>query len=135
MNSFANAALNQYQSTGNSSIVLSDPYTLILRLMEGSIERISQAKGAINQSNPANKGRLIGKAIGIISGLDACLDKTSNNDLTNNLEALYEYMNIRLLEASIENDIGKLDEVVRLMNKLKAGWLEIPNKIKSAGSG
>jgi flagellar protein FliS len=100
--------------------------------MEGAIERIYQAKGAIKQKNVANKGSLIGKAIGIISGLDACLDRELKGDLTNNLEALYEYMNRRLLEASIENDVDKLDEVARLMNEVKAGWIQIPNQLKLA---
>jgi flagellar protein FliS len=132
MNNRTQTALNQYQSTNNSSIVLSDPHSLILRLMEGAIERISQAKGAIKQKNVASKGSLIGKAIGIISGLDACLDRELKSDLTDNLEALYDYMNMRLLEASVENDIDKLDEVARLMNEVKAGWLQIPNQIKLA---
>jgi flagellar protein FliS len=133
MNHRTHAALNQYQTTNNSSIVLSDPHSLILRLMEGAIERIYQAKGAIKQKNVANKGSLIGKAIGIISGLDACLDRELKGDLTNNLEALYEYMNRRLLEASVENDVDKLDEVARLMNEVKAGWIQIPNQLKLAG--
>ena len=132
MNNFARAAVNQYKTTSNNSIVLSDPHALILRLMEGAIERISQAKGAIKQKNSASKGSLIGKAIGIISGLDGCLNRELNSDLTNNLETLYEYMNMRLLEASAENDIDKLDEVARLMNEVKAGWIQIPNQIKLA---
>jgi len=134
MNNSARAALSQYQTTSNSSIAFSDPHALILRLMEGSIERVSQAKSAIKQNNAAMRGSLIGQAIGIISGLDACLDRSLKNDLINNLEALYAYMNMRLLEASVENNIDKLDEVARLMNEIKAGWIQIPNQNKLTGA-
>ncbi len=126
MNNLAQSALNQYQDTDNCAIAYADPHVLILKLMNGAIERIYQAKGAIQQNNPKAKGKLIGKAIGIIAGLDACLDSDNENDLVKNLQAIYEYMNMRLLEANVENDINKLEEVVRLMGEIRSGWLQIP---------
>lgn len=134
MNNLANHALNQYQSTGNSSIAYADPHELIVRLMNGAIERLAQAKGAIQQKNTQAKGELIGKAISIIGGLNACLDHEQGGDISANLEALYEYMNNRLLEANLENDVTKLDEVSRLMQEIRSAWLQIPDKIKQ-GAG
>lgn len=130
MNNLAQSALNQYQATDNSAIAYADPHVLILKLMDGAIERIYQAKGAIHQRNTEAKGKLIGKAIGIIAGLDACLDSDRDNDLANNLEAIYEYMNMRLLEANVEDNIGKLDEVARLMGEIRTGWVQIPDDVK-----
>lgn len=135
MNNLAQTAVSQYQNTDNSSIAFADPHVLILRLMDGAIERIYQAKGAIQQKNTEAKGKLIGKAIGIIAGLDACLDRDLNNDLVDNLEAIYEYMNVRLLEANVENDIDKLEEVARLMGEIRTGWLQIPEAVKQSYSG
>lgn len=130
MNNLAQSALNQYQSTDNSAIALANPHVLILKLMDGAIERIYQAKGAIQQGNTGAKGKFIGKAIGIIGGLDACLDSDRDNDLLKNLEAIYEYMNMRLLEANVEENIGKLEEVARLMGEIRIGWLQIPDEVK-----
>lgn len=130
MNNLAQSALNQYQSTDNSAIAFADPHVLILKLIDGAIERIYQAKGAIQQGNAGAKGKLIGKAIGIIAGLDACLDSDSDNDLVTNLEAIYEYMNMRLLEANAENSIDKLEEVARLMGEIRSGWMQIPEDVK-----
>ena len=126
MNNLARAAVNEYQSTGNSSIAYADPHELILRLMGGAIERIQQAKFAISQNDSAAKGELIGKAIAIIAGLDSCLDRSLNNPVLENLEALYEYMNLRLAEANVSNDLDKLDEVGRLMGEIKSAWEQIP---------
>jgi flagellar protein FliS len=134
MNNLARTAVNQYQNTDNSSIAFADPHVLILRLMDGAIERIYQAKGAIQQKNTEAKGTLISKAIGIIAGLDACLDHDLENELTTRLGALYEYMNVRLLEANVENDIGKLEEVAKLIGEIRSAWVQIPQDVKKSHS-
>lgn len=134
MNSMARAAVSEYQSTGNSSIAYADPHELILRLMSGAIERIQQAKFAIKQNDTPAKGELIGKAIAIISGLDSCLDRSLENQVINNLEGLYEYMNLCLAEANISNDLDKLDEVARLMGEIKSAWEQIPQEARQPAS-
>ena len=129
MNQYATlSAVNEYKDTGNSSIAYADPHGLILKLMTGAIERISQAKGAVLRQNVQMKGELIGKSIGIISGLEACLDHDKGSELSQNLAALYQYMTKRLLEANIENNTDKLDEVSRLMHEIKSGWEQIEPK-------
>ena len=134
MNNLAHKAVSQYQTTGNSSIAFADPHVLILRLMDGAIERIYQAIGAIQQNSIETKGKLISKAIGIIAGLDACLDHDLGNDLTTKLEALYEYMNVRLLEANVENDMSKLEEVAKLLGEIRSAWVQIPQEVKKSHS-
>ncbi len=130
MSHFASAAVNQYQKTNNSAIAFSDPHVLIVRMLDGAIERIYQAKGAMLQKNPGEKGRLIGKAIGIIGGLDGCLNRDLENELVHNLAALYEYINMCLLDASARNDVGKLDEAVKLIGDIRSAWTQIPNEVK-----
>ncbi len=75
---------------------------------------------------------MIGKAIAIITGLDSCLDREQGGDLAANLEAIYDYMNMRLLEANAENDIAKLEEVARLMGEIRSAWLQIPEEVKKS---
>ena len=57
MNNRAYAAVSQYQTTNNSALAFADPHVLILRMMDGAIERINQAKGAMQQKNTELKGR------------------------------------------------------------------------------
>jgi flagellar protein FliS len=125
MNNLAHNALEQYQNTGNSSIAYADPHQLILRLLNGAIDRIAQAKGAVLQNDAQLKGELIGKAIGIIGGLNACLDHEKGNELSGNLASLYEYMNLCLLQANVEEDNAKLDEVAHLLQEIRSAWVEI----------
>lgn len=132
MNTMALNALNQYQNTGNSSIAYDDPHHLILRLMNGAIERIAQAKAAIKLENKQAKGELIGKAISIIGGLNACLDHNNEGDLSENLSSLYEYMNLQLLQANIAEDIDKLSEVSHLLQEIRSAWVQIdPKKLET----
>ena len=35
-------------------------------------------------------------------------------------------MNMRLLEANVEEDVSKLDEVTKLMNEIRSAWKQIP---------
>ena len=70
MSNRAFKAVNQYQTADNSSIEYADPHELILRLMNGAIERIAQAKGAIQYRDVQHKGEYLGKAISIIGGLE-----------------------------------------------------------------
>jgi flagellar secretion chaperone FliS len=125
MNNQARNAVAEYTNTGNSSIAYADPHQLILRLMNGAIDRIAQAKGMVQQKEYQQKGELIGKAIGIIGGLSSCLDHSQEGELSQNLESLYEYMNLRLLQANMEDDTDKLDEVSKLLQDIRSAWAQI----------
>ncbi len=131
MNSYALGALEEYKSASNSSISYSDPHTLILRLMDGALERIAQAKCAIQQQNIKHKGELISKAISIVGGLNSALDHEQKGDISANLSALYDYMSMRLTEANLHDDVSKLDEVSKLMGEIRAAWKQIPELAQS----
>jgi flagellar protein FliS len=117
------AAMRQYQQVGvKAQVTEADPHRLIQMLMQGGLDRIAQARGAMEREAYAEKGVLIGKAINIIGGLRDVLDKEAGGELATNLERLYEYMTMRLFEASRHNDVSKLDEVAKLLGEVKSGW-------------
>jgi len=98
------------------------PHRLIQMLMEGLLARINSAKGAMDHGDVEGKSIFISKAIGIVGGLNEALDLEQGGELALNLRQLYEYMNLRLLEASKENSTEKLDEVAGLMRDIKEAW-------------
>lgn len=119
----AMAAMRQYQQVGvKVQVNEADPHRLIQMLMQGGLDRIAQARGAMEREAYAEKGVLIGKAINILGGLRDVLDKEAGGELATNLERLYEYMTMRLFEASRHNDVSKLDEVAKLLGEIKSGW-------------
>ncbi|MDH4562697.1 flagellar export chaperone FliS [Metapseudomonas lalkuanensis] len=119
----AMAALKQYQSVNTQAqAVDASPHRLIQMLMEGGLTRLAQARGAIERGQLAQKGELIGKAIAIIGGLRDGLNFEQGGEIASNLDALYEYMVSRLLEANLKSDAALVDEVAGLLRNVKTGW-------------
>ncbi|KWW14770.1 flagellar export chaperone FliS [Pseudomonas putida] len=118
-------ALRQYQKV-NSHAQISEatPHRLVQMLMEGGLDRMAQAKGALARGDIAQKGLMLGKAIDIISGLRDGLDaeKAEDPSAVHQLDALYGYMTNRLVEANSLNDADMIDEVARLLITVKTGW-------------
>ena len=116
-------ALRQYQKVnGVAQTSEASPHRLVQMLMQGGLDRIAQAKGAIERNDIAQKGILIGKAIGIVGGLREGLDLQRGGELAANLDSLYQYMVSRLLEANAKNETAHLDEVAGLLRNVKSGW-------------
>jgi flagellar secretion chaperone FliS len=117
-------ALKQYRQLGlETQINNASPHRLIQLLMEGALERLNGAKAAMERGDAATKGVLIGKALGIISGLRSSLNmEIEAAELPERLDTLYEYMGRRLLEASTYNKVEILAEVIDLLKTIKSGW-------------
>jgi flagellar protein FliS len=115
--------LQAYQQVNTqTSITDADPHKLIQLLLDGALERINMAKNRIEAKDYAAKGNLINKSIEIIGALRSSLDFEQGGELAGNLEALYDYMERGLLQASIRNDVEKLDEIASLLRTVKEGW-------------
>lgn len=116
-------ALQAYQQVNTqTSVTDADPHRLIQLLLNGALERINMAKGRIESKDYAAKGNLIGKSIEIVSALKGSLDFEQGSQLAGNLEALYDYIERGLLEASVRNDPEKLEEMASLLRTIKEGW-------------
>lgn len=116
-------ALRQYQKVGaQAQTSEASPHRLVQMLMEGGLDRIAQAKGAIERKDIAAKGVAIGKAIGIVGGLREGLDLENSADSLGDLDNLYAYMMTRLAQANIKSDPQILDEVAGLLTTVKEGW-------------
>ncbi len=117
------SVLNEYKQVGvQNNITDASPHRLVQMLMEGALDRISTAKGHMQRNRFAEKGRFISSAISIVDGLRSSLDFEKGGEIAQNLDALYDYMNRRLLEANVNNNPDYLDEVHGLMSEIKAGW-------------
>jgi flagellar protein FliS len=115
--------LNEYKQVGvQNNVTDASPHRLVQMLMEGALDRISSAKGHMQRNRFTEKSRFISSAISIIDGLRSSLDFEKGGEIAENLDALYDYMNRRLLEANVNNNIEYLDEVHGLMCEIKIGW-------------
>lgn len=120
----ANRATNTYAKIeAESTLHAADPHMLIAMLFQGALLAISNAKNAMLRKDIPAKSKAISHTIRIIGeGLRASLDKNVGGKLAQDLDALYEYMCLRLVNANLNNDIKVLDEVARLLSEIKGAW-------------
>jgi len=127
------SALKEYEQVGaRSQVEGAPPERLVQMMLEGVLDRVSLARGDMENGQVAAKGERIGKAISLVEGLRASLDHERGGELAGNLDALYEYISRRLTEANLRNDVAILDEVSRLLREIKQAWDRIVGGAETA---
>jgi flagellar protein FliS len=119
--------LAAYRSTSaHSGVAAADPHKLVLMLMDGALERIATARGLMSRGTAgAEKAQLLHRAVAIIDELRNSLNFKAGGEVSHNLDALYEYMCTRLVQANAQNKPEWLDEVSRLLNEIRSAWLAL----------
>lgn len=126
-------AIRQYAQVGvQTSLESADPHRIVQLLMEGALNRIALVKGHMQRQELAQKGEPLARAVAILAELRRSLDHKAGGDIATNLDALYEYMERRLLEANSRNDTAALDEVSGLLREVKSGWDAIGDEARRA---
>lgn len=117
-------AVSAYANVGlETGVLAATPHKLILMLFQGAHVALSSALVHMKNGDVNAKGIAISKAIAIItSGLQASLDVEAGGELAQQLNALYEYMARRLLQANLHNDPSYIEEVSRLLGELSGAW-------------
>jgi flagellar protein FliS len=120
-------AAQAYSQVGlETGVAAANPHRLILMLYDGALRAIGDAASYLAAGRISDKGLAISKAISIIDeGLKASLDRSQGGAITEHLYELYDYMNRRLLLASLRNDRSGFDEVSSLLTELRAAWAAI----------
>jgi flagellar protein FliS len=113
---------NAYHSTG---VMTADPKRLVIMCYEGAIDSLKLAKKMFIAKDFESKAKAITKAQGIISELMQALDFEKGGEIAKNLDAIYNYISRRIIEADITRDLSGLDEAIRILEELKSAWEEI----------
>ena len=126
----------QYQSIGvQTSIMDADPHRLIQLLFDGAMQNMSAARGFIERKDIEGRNAKISKAIEIIGGMRSFLDHEKGGEIAKNLGNLYQYIEFRLFQANVKNNIEYLDECMHLLRQVKTAWDEIrPVVVRTSAS-
>lgn len=108
-----------------SNVATATPEKLIRMLYEGALKAIWSAQEHTRQQNTSEKGQAISKALAILGELSGSLNHEIGGEISRNLEALYDYMSRRLLQANVENSLEALEEVEKLLSSLRETWVEL----------
>jgi len=114
--------IKTYQET---AIATQTKGKLVVMLYDGAVKFLKLAIKEIQAKNPEAKGEYISKAIDIIFELNTVLDMDTGGEVATNLRKLYLFMGRHLTEANTKQDIGKIEEVIRLLEELNQSWKAI----------
>jgi flagellar secretion chaperone FliS len=116
-----------YQSVAvQTAVGTADPHRMTLLLYDGAIEAIRLAQAHMGTRRVAAKCEAIGKAVCIVEeGLKASVDRAAGGVLAERLVALYDYIEMRLLQANLRNDRKGLEEAGALLGDLRSAWAQI----------
>jgi flagellar protein FliS len=119
-------AASAYRQTGVVGRVLeADPQQLVAQLYAGALERIALARTALAANDRARKAEALNAAAQIVEGLRLALDRRAGGALAERLEALYDYIGVRLTQANAGDDGAALDECEALLARIAGAWNQI----------
>jgi flagellar protein FliS len=121
------SSLQSYRKVSlDSEISVASPHRIIQMMFAGGLERLAQSRYAIENRDMNNKGLFIGKAIGIVNGLNNSLNMDEGGEIAGNLSQLYDFIIMKVTEANLKNDTQAIDDAVAVLRTLKEGGDAIP---------
>jgi len=124
------------QSYKYTSIETASPERLLIMLYDGAIKFLNIASNAINDKQVETSHKNILKAEAIIIELMSILDMDIGGEISVNLFNLYDFMYRHLVNANINQDTQKIQDVIDILNELRGAWVEaanIVNQMKKDG--
>lgn len=121
--------IKAYQKAAATS---SDPMDLVVALYDGFLRSCYEAKRGLEANDPAAAGPALSKAIAIVNELRIALDSTQDPEFTDRLAGIYQYVSQQLLQANLERNADRVDEVVGLMGELRDAWAEAAVELRSS---
>ncbi|MCA1031449.1 flagellar export chaperone FliS [Bacillus timonensis] len=111
---------NPYQSYQQNSVNTASPGELTLMLYNGCLRFMKLARKAIEEKNIEEKNTNLQKAQNIIRELMVTLNM--DYEVSKNLMSMYDYINRRLMEVNLKNDLEILSEVEEYVTEFRDTW-------------
>lgn len=114
---------NPYQAYQQNSVSTASPGELTLMLYNGALKFMRMAKKGIDEKNLELKNTNLIKAQKIVQELMVTLNP--DLEVSKSMLSMYDYMNRRLIEANIKNDLTIIEEVETLMTEFRDTWKQV----------
>lgn len=101
------------------------PLELVTMLNDGVLRFLTAARDAIERRDIPARRDALNRALAIIAELQSTLNLEKGGNVAAELDRLYEYANLRLLDAAMQNDVRAVDEVRKIFEILRDGWSTI----------
>jgi len=119
-----NPYLKQYQK---NSVETASPEKLLIMLYDGAIQFLNKAKLSMEEGEIEQTHNNLTGCQNIILEFMSTLDMKQGGDLAQNLYRLYEYYYNTLVQANLQKDIKKVEEVLKHLKGLRETWQQAIN--------
>ena len=107
-----------------NSIMTASPEQLVVMLYDGAGRFLRQAEGSMIDGSWLQASEKLSRAEAIIDELLATLDMDAG-EVADRLQSIYVFCKTRLIEARIERDAVRVDQVARLLSELREAWSQV----------
>jgi flagellar protein FliS len=114
-----------YETYLESRVLTADPIELVRILYRLAIDRIREAREHLQTGDVGARGKAISTASQALGELARSLDFEAGGEVSLRLGQLYEYMQLRLVEANYQQSPGPLTEVLALLSTLSEAWQQL----------
>jgi flagellar protein FliS len=101
------------------------PGQIVVRLYERAVQLLEQAADDIDNERWGPKGEKIGKALDILTELEASLNMEAGGEVARNLRGVYDFCTRHLYAANTHKDAQRVRQVVRILSELLEAWKAI----------
>ena len=106
---------------------------LLVMLYDGAIRFCEQAKMSFEEKDLESFGNYLVRVQKIIMELMTALSPDVDPEFASKMMGLYQYVNTRLIEANIEQDLNKIDECLSIVRPLRDAWSDAVTKLRKQG--
>ncbi len=123
----ANPFIQSYKKT---EVNTATPEKLLLLMYEGLLRFMNQSRQAGIDLNQKQKIHFVDRSRKIVAELRRTLNHDVDPEVTANLDKLYNYLNLRLLNSLVDKDSSAIDECLQITNSLYESWKEAVENVK-----
>jgi flagellar protein FliS len=107
------------------SILTATPGQLVVILYDGCLRFLHQAAHAMRDGDTGAAGNRLSRAEAIIDELLTSLDLEQGGVIASRLQGIYVFCTRHLVEARIDRDAAKIEQVSELLGELRESWAQV----------
>lgn len=98
---------------------------LVVMIYDAAIASLKQANASHLRNDLTKRNQYISRTQFIINELNNSLDFQQGSEIASSLRKIYHFLNRHLNSILSDNDIGKLEESLKILSSLQGAWQEI----------
>jgi len=119
------AKMTRYQAYQGNQVEGAGPLGLVLLTYEALYKSLGRSRMAVLAGDMQAEADHAGRAMEALFELSTSLNMEEGADIAQSLASLYAYMMNRVTEGLCSGSTQHLDEVMRLVQELREGWMQL----------